>query len=297
MPGFGTKYLLLPGIFLLSLIAHAQPFNLEYDLLGKPYQPQVVVSDIEGLENVPWLSEASFTGMYMSVLKNMPGMGSVVRERDLRSLRSPFRKDPYAKKLMGGKHYLIKTYVDGGAVIHLNNGNEILKFISYQIFIVNIATSEVEAVYRIECDSERFFETIKKRYEGKPDFDVLQGALLESVKEKMNKALKPFFYHLEPAVEIKLDEKSKKDCGIITEWKGKVNKDIVKEGYALAVLSEIPSSKGPIRKFISLGAVELSYEHSSIGKPFYRFISGRGRVEKALKLGLPVFVYPTNTVK
>lgn len=282
---------------LVSVFGKAQTFNLDHDLLGKPYQPQVVILEIQGLENVPWLPASQFQGAFMNAMRNMPGMGRTVSEKSLRSLRLPYRKDPYIKRMMSGKHYLLNTYVDGGEVVHLNNGNEILKFISFQVSVINVATSEVEAVYRIECNSERFLQVAKDWKVKYPKTDVLVESMLRSVKEKLNKSLAPFFYNLEPAVEIILDEKSKKDRGIITKWKGAQNKDIVRNGYALALAREVPTSKGPVRTFISLGAVKLSLEKSTLGKPFYQFISGRGRAKKALDRGMDIFIYPKNTVE
>lgn len=297
MPSFGTRPFLLIGLLLGSAFGMAQVLNLEHDLLGKPYLPEVVVSEVEGYENTPWLKRGEFEGSFMKALKGIPGMGNAIKEKNLKVTRSPYNKNPYYKRLMGGKHYLLKTYIDGGAVVHSNNGNEILKFISFQVSIVNIATSEVEAVYRFECNSERFFQRTKERNVKYPKVNILERSMLESVKESMIKKMGPFFYHLETIAEFRLDAKAKKDRGVIIDWKGSGAKDIAFRGYVLALSKEVPSSRGLIRTFISLGAVKYSVNKTTIGKPFYEVISGRGRVQKALDRGMDIFIYPTNTVE
>lgn len=275
---------------LLSLGASAQELNLERDIRGRPFQANVLVMPAEGTAAIPWEFEDVFNAIVSNAFRKTPGVGKHFTPKNVRTLKAGARSTPWMRTYLESRHYLVNTYVEGGQIVRNSNGNEVLRFLSFQLSIVNIATSRVEKVIRIQCDSQRYLEEAKKQKAAKyPGMKIYQWAIQEHASELLKKELRKFFYTLEPVASWALDEKDK---GFFTKFRGTSNKDIHRLVDVVAVQQTIETPSGPVYQFVHLGTAKYFPAKSKLGKPYYRFVSGKGRAEKAIKLGMDVYIYP-----
>jgi hypothetical protein len=280
----------------LSIVASlsAQDLNLEQDIRGRPFQANVVAMPAEGIESVPWEFEKVFNAIVNNAFRKTPGVGKVFTPQSLARLKYGAKSTPWMRTYLESSHFMVQTYVEGGVIIKNSNGNEILRFLSFQLSITNIATSQVEKTIRIQCDSKRFFERAKKKKASKyPGLKLYQWALQEHASELLKKELKRFFYNVEPVEDWSLDGKDK---GFFTKFRGSKNKDLQKLVDVVAIQNTITSPWGPLYQFVHLGTAKYFPSKAQRGKPYYRFISGRSRAEKALKLGMKVYIYPDDSL-
>jgi hypothetical protein len=126
-----------------------------------------------------------------------------------------------------------------------------------------------------------------------PGMQIYQWAVQEHAAELLKKELTRFFYNVEPIDSWSLEGKDK---GFFTTFRGTKNKDIHKIVDVVAVKTTIATPWGPVNQFIHLGTAKYFPAKAVRGKPYYRFISGRGRAEKALKLGMEVYIYPDDNL-
>lgn len=268
----------------------AQGLSLEQDVQGRPFQANVVVMPAEVTESIPWEFEKIFNAILSNAFRSTPGVGKVFTPKSIQQLQAGEQYTPWIREYLKSRHYLVNSYVEGGQIIRNDNGNEVLRFLSFQLSIVNIATSQVEKVIRIQCDSKRFLEEAKRQKASKyPNMNIYQWAVQEHAMELLRKELKKFFYNVEPVESWALEGKDK---GFFTKFRGSQNKDIHKLVDVVAIERSLETPEGPIHQFVHLGTAEYFPGKAQRGKPFYRFISGRGRAEKALKQGLDVYIYP-----
>lgn len=288
---FGVIIFLITGVAFSCL---AQNLNLELDIRGRPFQANVAVMPSTGAESVPWEFEEQFNAFISNTVRETPGVGKVFTPMQIARYKFGARSTPWMRRYLESRHYMIRSYVEGGVIVKNSRGNEVLRFLSFQVSIINIATSQVEKVIRIQCDSKRFFEHSKKLKASKyPGMDLYKFSMVEHGRELLKKQLARFFYNIEPVEEWSLEGKDK---GFITKWRGAANKDLQKLVDVVALRGTINTPIGPVYDFINLGSARYFPEKAALGKPYYRFISGRARAEKALGLGMKIYIFPDHTL-
>jgi len=155
------SFLLVTLLLVLSFsVLSGQSSNAEIDILGKPFKAGITVLPPEDVELVPWLKADQFSATISNQLLRTPGVETIMREEVTRNFRALYRdgKLPHYIKV-SGRQYLLRMVVEDGGIIyrHTPEGKrdkEINRYLNVRVSIINVATSRVEFVARLEAEAK-----------------------------------------------------------------------------------------------------------------------------------------------